>query len=505
MGKSSNNKLIAKNTLLLYFRMLLVLIVQLYTSRIVLQALGVDDYGIYNVVGGIVSIIAFLNTAMSASTQRYITYYLGVDSGKVSIVFSNCFFVHLIIAGFVLIFAETIGLWFLDNKLVIPETRVNAAFWVYQFSVVSTIVSILSVPYNATIIAHEKMSAFAYISIFEVICKLVTAFVIISISYDRLIIYALLILLSQLLTRQMYVWYCNKQFSNIKLQLIVDKTLLKELFSFVGWNVFGGLSNVMYTQGINVLLNIFFGPVVNAARGVAVQVQSVVLQFTQNFQTAINPQITKNYAANNLCHMHNLIYNSSRYTFFIMLVMILPVFLEIKVLLGLWLGDVIEWSVVFSRLMLLIVFFDSLANPLMTAAAATGKVKKYQAMIGGTMLLIVPVSFILLKYNSYPPLAFVVHLLFCVITFIMRLFIIKPMISLKLNDYLNQVVLVILRVGGLAIIPPVILHLILQENLLNSIFIILISIFSTIVSILLFGLKSGEKQFILSYIKNIKR
>lgn len=481
--------------------MLLILAVQLYSSRVVLQALGVDDYGIYNVVGGIVSIFAFLNAAMTSSTQRYITYYLGFDKNKIGLVFSNCFFVHVIIAGIVLVFAETIGLWFLNNKLVIPEPRMQAAFWVFQFSIVSTIISILSVPYNACLIAHEKMSAFAYISIFEVLFKLGTALVIINISYDRLIIYAFLIMLAQLLTRQMYVWYCNKHFSCIKLKFNIDGSLLRELFSFVGWNVFGGISNVMYTQGINILLNIFFGPVVNAARGVAVQVQSVVLQFSQNFQTAINPQITKTYAAGELKHMHNLIYKSSRYTFFIMLVMILPIFFEAEMLLKLWLGNVIEWSVIFIRLMLLIVFVESIANPLMIASAATGKVKKYQTIIGGTMLLIIPVSYILLKFNISPPIVFIVHFLFCLITFVQRLFIIKPMIYLDLEEYLREVLWTILKVSGCAIILPILLYFILDDTIYNNILIIFLSVVCAVVSILMIGLKEGEKQFLNNYIK----
>lgn len=497
----SNNKIIAKNTLLLYSRMVLILAVQLYSSRVVMQALGVDDYGIYNVVGGVVSIFAFLNAAMSSSTQRYITYYLGFDKNKIGLVFSNCFFVHVIIAGIVLIFTETIGLWFLNNKLLIPESRMQAAFWVFQFSIASTIISILSVPYNACIIAHEKMSAFAYISIFEVLFKLGIALLIINISYDRLIIYAFLIMLAQLLTRQMYVWYCSKHFSSIKLNLSIDRFLLRELFSFVGWNVFGGISNVMYTQGINILLNIFFGPAVNAARGVAVQVQSVVTQFSQNFQTAINPQITRSYATGELKQMHNLIYKSSRYTFFIMLVMVLPVFLEAEMLLKLWLGNVIEWSVVFIRLMLLIVFVDSIANPLMIASAATGKVKKYQTVIGGTMLLIVPVSYILLKFNINPPIVFIVHLLFCLITFVLRLFIIKSMISLDLEEYLREVVWSILKVSGCAVVLPILLYFTLDNCLYNNALVILLSVVCAVVSILMFGLKKGEKQFLIKYIK----
>lgn len=501
MSDISNNKIIAKNTLLLYTRMLLILAVQLYSSRVVLQALGVDDYGIYNVVGGIVSIFAFLNAAMSSSTQRYITYYLGFDRNKIGLVFSNCFFVHVIIAGIVLVFAETIGLWFLNNKLVIPEPRMQAAFWIFQFSIISTIISILSVPYNACIIAHEKMSAFAYISIFEVLFKLGIALLIINISYDRLIVYAFLIMVAQLLTRQMYIWYCNKYFSCIKLKSKIDDSLLKELFSFVGWNVFGGISNVMYTQGINILLNIFFGPAVNAARGVAVQVQSVVLQFSQNFQTAINPQITKSYAVGELKQMHNLIYKSSRYTFFILLVMILPVFLEAEMLLRLWLGDVIEWSVVFIRLMLLIIFVDSIANPLMIASAATGKVKKYQTIIGGTMLLIVPISYILLKFNINPPIVFIVHFIFCLITFVQRLFIIRPMISLNIEEYLREVVLTILKVGVCTIILPVSLYFILDNCISNNLLIILLSVVCAIVSILMIGLKEGEKRFLSKYIK----
>lgn len=505
----SSNKRIAKNTILLYVRMFFVMCIQLYTSRVVLQALGVEDYGIYNVVGGIVTMFAFLNAAMNSSTQRYITFYLGKgDKSELQEVFSNCMFIHAMLASVIIILSETIGLWFLYYKMVIPVERMNAAFWVFQMSIITTVVLIFSTPYNATIIAYEKMSAFAYISIFEVILKLLTAFILLFSKWDNLVLYAVLTVITQLIVRFIYVHYCNRHFSITKIVYRFNKQLFRSMTSFIGWNVWGGLSNVLYGQGLNILLNIFFGPVINAARGIAVQVQSVVQQFAHNLQTAINPQITKSYAIGELKTMRDLVYRCSRYTFFLLIIISLPIFLETDLLLQLWLTTVPEWTVTFTRIMLCVIMVDSVAAPLMTSSAATGNVKLYQTVIGGTMLLIVPVSYIFLKLGYNPSVVFFVHLAFCLITFVLRLIIVRPMIKLSIREYCSVALWPCLKSGIFAITIPALLYIILPNTFINGLLVLLSSIIFSVLAIYLLGITHNERAFInnkitlvLSFIK----
>lgn len=291
---SANNKRIAKNTLMLYIRMLFTMAVSLFTSRVVLNTLGVEDYGIQNVVGGVISMFTFINGGMVSSTQRYLNFEIVKgNADRLRSVFNTALQIHALIALVIIILGETVGLWFLLEKLVIPEERMTAAMWVYQCSIIACAVNILSVPYNADIIAHEKMSAFAYISILDVTLKLVIVYLLVVSPIDKLIAYAILTLLVQLLIRYVYTRYCNKHFQESFVEWRFNKPLFKEMLSFAGWSFLGNLAAILYTQGLNMMLNIFFGPVVNAARGIAVQVQSAVHQFVSGFQTALNPQITK--------------------------------------------------------------------------------------------------------------------------------------------------------------------------------------------------------------------
>lgn len=316
---SANSKRIAKNTLLLYFRMLFMMAVSLFTSRVILNTLGVEDYGINNVVGGIVAMFGFINSSMTSATQRYITFALGKgEKERLKTVFSTSLQIHSLIALLIVLLGETIGMWFLYNKMQIPSDRMEAAFWVLQCSIVSTVVMIISVPYNAAIIAHEKMSAFAYISVLEVVLKLLIVYILVVFSVDKLILYAFLFLGIQIFIRFCYSIYCNRHFKETKYRHVWDKALFKEMTGFAAWSLFGNLSAVLFTQGLNMLLNVFFGPAVNAARGVAVQVQHAIQQFVGNFQMALNPQITKNYAKGEMQEMYNLMYRSARFSFYLL-------------------------------------------------------------------------------------------------------------------------------------------------------------------------------------------
>lgn len=438
-----NNKRIAQNTLLLYFRMLLIIIITLYTSRVVLNTLGVEDYGIYNVVGGVITMLGFLNGSLSAASSRFITFALGKgDSNKLQDVFSTVLLVHFLLAGIIILLAETIGLWFVCHKLVIPAERMTAALWVYHCAILTMVVMIISAPYNALIIAYERMDAFAYISILETILKLVIVWILVYISADKLIVYSILYLLVQFLIRMSYNHYCSTHFKNIKTKYKWNSSLIKEISSYAGWTVNGNLAVMGYTQGINILLNLFFGPTVNAARGVSVQVQTAIMSFVQNFQMAVRPQIIKSYANNDLSYMHKLIIASSKYGFFLLLLLAFPIMFGIDTILKIWLGIVPEHTANFVRIMLFVGMIEPLSISLLNAIHATGDIKKFQIYEGTSLLSIVPIAYILLKlYNITPEAVMWIYWGIALITQCIRIWIVLPKIAMKYSTYIRQVII----------------------------------------------------------------
>lgn len=499
-----NNQRIAKNTLLLYFRMMFMMAVQLYTSRVVLNTLGVEDYGIYNVVGGVVAMFGFLNAAMTTSTQRYITYELGKGNyERLKQVFTTSVNIHVIISIVVVLLVETIGIWFLNNKMVIPAERMTAAMWVLQLSVLTTVIAIMSYPYNAAIVAHEKMSAFAYISILEVTLKLVIVYLLTIWNFDKLILYAILIAIIQLSICFCYRAYCYKHFEETKYHFFGDKPLFKEMLSFAGWNLWGNLAGILFTQGLNMLLNVFFGPVVNAARAVAIQVQNAVQQFSTNFQMALNPQITKTYATGQISEMHKLIYRSSKFTFFMLFCLCLPVVIEAPIILEIWLKTVPDYTVIFLRIMIATMIIDSTANPLMVSAAATGNVKVYQSVVGGILLAILPISYIVLKLGGAPWSVFLVHLMVCCVAYITRIFIIRPLIQLRIRSFVTEVILRCIMVTAIAIVIPMSAHIFMPQSILTSFAVIVLSVICAALSSFYFGLDKHEKVVILAKAKTI--
>lgn len=492
-----DNKRIAKNTALLYVRMLFSMVVGLFTSRVILASLGVVDYGINNVVGGVVAMFGFLNAAMTTSTQRYLTYELGRgDTERLGLTFMTSMYIHILIAVAVVVLAETVGLWFLKNKIVIPDGREVAAMYCYQFAILSTVISILSYPFNAAIVSHERMSAFAYISILDVILKLAIAYILYTVNSDKLIVYSILLFSVQILLTLIYVIYCRKHFEETHFRRLWDTKLLKEMGSFAGWNMWGNIAWILFTQGINILLNIFFGPVVNAARGVAVQAQGTIMQFSGNFQTAINPQITKTYSQNDLTNMHRLIFRSSKFTFFLLLCLSLPVILEADVILSVWLKEVPEYTAIFLRLMLCIAIIDAVANPLMVSAAATGKVKVYQLVVGGILLAIVPISYIVLKLGGNPYSVFIVHLCICIIAFIVRLYIVKPLIKITIPDYIANVIARCALVAIPAIGLSILFKVLLPQSVLYAALVCCLSAATVAVFAYYVGLTEHEREVI---------
>lgn len=495
----ANNKRIAKNTLLLYARMMFIMCIQLFTSRVVLNTLGVVDYGIYNVVGGIVSMFTFLNGAMSTSTQRYITYNLGKGNmANLKTVFTTSVQIHALISIIVVILAETIGIWFLYNKMIIPADRLNVAFWVFQLSILTAVVTIMSVPYNSDIIAHEKMSAFAYISVIEVTLKLLVVYLLYIGNFDKLLLYAVLLACIQLLIRWIYTCYCNRHFEESKLVRIWNKKLFKEMGCFAGWNMWGNLAGTLFDQGINMLLNVFFGPAINAARAVAVQVNGAIMQFSSNFLVAVNPQITKTYAQGDLREMHKLIFRASKFAFMLLFILSLPVVMEINTILNVWLKNPPQWTGIFVCVILCAAIVDAVARPFMTAAAATGDVKVYQSVVGGILLAIVPIAYIVLKLGGNPVSVFIVHLSVAIVAFVVRLFIIRPMIKLSILEYLKKAMLPIFLVLLSGTIVPLLLRLSLSDSLINAGIVITVSVISASTAAYIFGLTSHERAFINS-------
>ena len=431
--------------------MILTMLVTLYTSRVVLQVLGVEDFGIYNVVGGVVVMFSFLNSAMSSATQRFLSFELGKnDMFQFNRVFSMSINIHALIALIIFVLAETIGLWFVNTQLVIPESRLVAANWVYQCSILAFMVSVMSVPYNAAIIANERMGVFAYISIIEVSLKLLIVFMLQWILFDKLILYAILILVVAVIIRIIYGVYCKLQIEGCKYRWIADKKLFSTLFSYAGWNLWGNMAAVGMDQGVNILLNVFFGPVVNAARGIAYQLSAAVRAFVGNFQMAVNPQIVKRYANNELASMHSLIFMSAKVSFLLLLFMGLPLAIEAEYVLSLWLGQVPEYTVVFVRLVILIMLIDSLSGPLMTAAQASGRIKKYQTIVGGLLLLIPPISYLLLLKFSNPIIPFIVNTGMILIALFARLVLLRKLVGLSIRRFFQNVIIPITIITTLA-------------------------------------------------------
>ena len=474
--------------------------ISFYTSRLVLVYLGIEDFGIYNVVGGIVSTFLFLNGAMASSTQRYLTFELEKnDNEKLRVIFTISMFIHTVIALFILILGETLGLWFLNTQLNIPDDRFVAAFWVYQFAILNMMVLIISVPYNAVIIAHERMKAFAYISVVEVFLKLLIVLSLALSSFDNLIFYSFLYFIVQLSIRWIYIIYCKRNFKETELKgFTYDLNLIKEMTAFAGWNLIGNFSFMTFYQGINILLNIFFGPVVNAARGIAVQVQGVISQFFVNFQMALNPQITKSYASKELHYMYSLIFRSTKFTFFLLFVICLPLFLETNVVLDIWLKEVPMHTAIFLRLILITSIFDAISNPLIISAMATGKVKKFELIIGSILLLILPFSYLILKLGGAPYTVFIVHIFFSIVAYVVRLIIVKQLIFISLKEYFINVIFKCGLVMSFAIPLPLYLKYILNDNLISFFLISCISVITSLTAIYFVGLDFSEKNYIKS-------
>ena len=502
---SANNKRIAKNTLLLYFRMLFMMAVSLYTSRVVLNALGVEDFGIYNVVGGVVAMFSMLSGSLSSAITRFITYELGTGNREnLKKIFSSSVTIQIGLAVLIILLAEVVGVWFLNVKMNIPDARMVAANWVFQFSILTFAINLISVPYNASIIAHERMSAFAYISILEAIGKLAIAFLIVISPMDKLVFYAILMCAVALVVRFAYVAYCKKHFEECTYHFIFDKNLLKRMFGFAGWNFIGATSAVLRDQGGNVVINLFCGPAVNAARGIAFQVNTAISGFVTNFMTALNPQITKSYASGDRDYMMTLIYQGARLSFYMLLLLSLPVLVNTHYILGLWLKIVPDHAVLFVQLVLIFAMSESISNPLITAMLATGKIRNYQLVVGGLQMMNLPISYLLLRMGMFPEVVIFVAIVISQCCLAARLVMLRGMIGLSIRKYMKKVYINVLVVTVIAAILPFLLSTKLEESFLNFVLLCFVALICTGTTIYYVGCNKTERQFVLNKLHTIK-
>lgn len=409
---SINKKRIAKNTTLLYVRMLFSMLISLYTSRVTLNVLGIEDFGIYGIVSGVIAMFAFLNAAMSGTTSRFLTFELGKnDMERLKKTFSSAMTIHILIAVIILILGETIGLWFLENKLVIPENRMHAARWVYQLSILNMMVTVIRVPYNASIIAHERMGIYAYIEILNTLLKLGIVYLLLIGGGDKLILYAGLVLLVSVVVTLIYMLYCPRLFEECKYKPVWDKSIIYPMLSFSGWDLYGNLSVVGRTQGVNILLNMFFGPLLNAANTVAIQVQGAVMAFAHNIVIAVRPQIVKSYAAGHYNDTRSLVINTSKLTYLLLLIVSLPLMLEMDFVLRLWLKNVPDYASIFCVFTLMFNLFATMSMVVLSAIHATGHIKR-PSLINGTLYLsIIPITYIAFKLNGTPEIPYICSVL----------------------------------------------------------------------------------------------
>lgn len=501
---AQNNKKIVKNTLLLYMRTLFIMLITLYTSRVVLNTLGVSDYGIYNIVGGVVAMFSVISGSLSSSVSRFITYELGHgDLNKLKRIFTTSVNIQIGISVIILILAELFGVWFLNTKMNIPDERLFAANWVLQCSLITFIINLISVPYNACIIAHEKMSAFAYISILEATLKLAVVYMLLISPYDKLVTYAILLVMVSIIIRLTYGIYCKRHFEESHYKFIYDKALIKEMTGFAGWSFFGNGAYMLNVQGVDMLINIFFGVTLNAAKGVATQVQNAVLQFVNNFTIAINPQITKSYASGDMEYVYKLVCRGARFSYFLLFMFVVPIVCEADYILRLWLKIVPEYAPIFLRLTLFGALMTLLGNSMLTAISATGHIKKYQLWVTIVGCFVFPLTWISFKLGYPPETSYVLYIIIYFLLVFVRLYIAKGLLNFPIKLYIKDVLLRIFIVSVLIFILPLVVINLMDEGFLRLCVTCLVSLISSLSIISAFGLEHSERNKIFSKVKSM--
>ena len=499
----NSNSTLAKNTIVLYLRMIFQMGVFLYTSRIVIGMLGVQDYGIYDVVAGIVVMLSFLNNSLTTCTQRYITVALGKgEQEHLNAVYSASIQIHALMAALVFLLGETVGLWYVLNCLVFPASKLWDVVVCYQCSLLMGLLLIMSIPYNATIIAHERMTAFAGITIMDVVLKLAVALMLCCFATtSRLIPYALMMLCVAIITRLSYSIYCHFAFPALRFRLCRDKRLIREMLGFAGWSTFGNTAIACNTQGLNLVLNYVGGPAVNAARGVAFQVQMAVTQFVASFQTAINPRITKSHAEGCLSLTHELVLRASRLSYMLCLIITVPLLLAAPWVLQLWLGVVPDHAASFMRIMILVSMVDAIANPMMVAVAATGRIKAYHTCIGTILLLTLPIALLCVGPLHLPyETVFLVLLLTNIIAQLVRLFFCKKLLGMEVMSFVRLVLTRVVSVSVLVTAFAFVLHGFIQ-SIAGAIIACIAVEAGLLPAIFFLGLQGDERRFIIERLK----
>ncbi|NLD93699.1 MAG: lipopolysaccharide biosynthesis protein [Fibrobacter sp.] len=498
----TNNKTIAKNTIFLYVRMFVSMVISLYTSRIVLQTIGVVDFGIYNIVGGVVSMLIFLKNSMAISVQRFLNFELGKNNiENLKKIFSISLMVHCVIALLVFIVAETIGQWFLYTRLNIPYDRLGAANWVYHFSVISCMFSIIQVPYIAVIVSREKLNIYAYISIVDVILKLLIVYLLVNSSIDKLVLYAMLTTSVAFIGMMITILYCLKTFSEAHFHFCADIKIVREITTFAGWSMLGEIAWVCTLQGVNIILNIFYGPIVNAARSISFQVNTNIYLLVSNFQTALNPQIIKNFATGNIVAMENLIVKGTKFSYYLLLLISLPILIETEFVLQMWLNYVPAYTVIFCRIVLINSLIDVLGNTYATAARAYGKIMRYQIIVSSVLVMNLPLSYIMLKIGKTPEYTLYIYGFIAIVLVFVRLFLLNKMIGLSLILFIKSVLLSVTIVTLSSMIFPMLVYIVMPTGLFRFIITVIISFFSVGFSTYYFGMNRSDRKLVVEKIK----
>ena len=499
----TDNKRIAKNALSLYLRSIVTLLIGLYTSRVILQALGVEDYGIYNVVGGFVSLFSLISSSISGSVSRFLTFELGKgDVEKLKRVFSTSILVLMGLSLLIVLATETFGLWYLYNKMVIPSDRFDAAFWVFQISVITFVLSLINAPYQASVISHERMHIYAYLSIFDAVCKLFICYLVMYSPIDKLIYYTSLLCILGIVDQCFYAWYCKQHFEEGHFKMTFDKKLFQNMFSFAGWNFIGSSSSIIRSQGASLLLNAFGGPVVNAANGIASTIAGAVSGFVNSFSQAFNPQITKRYAAGEYESLMNLLIYGSRYSYYLMFLIALPIMLNANIIFKIWLGIVPEYTVPFSRWIFIYLLTDSISRPIITAKNATGEIRNYQIVVGGILLLMLPISYICLKLGASVISVVIANAGTAILAVFARMYMLRgdfPCWSSRV--FINKVLLNVLFVSIVSAVLPILLYINLQEGWTRLLSTSALAVICTTGSILYVGCTKSERAMIFSKCK----
>lgn len=497
----SSNHRIAKNTFYLYIRMIFVLVVSLYTSRVVLRTLGVMDYGVYNVVAGFVSMFSFLNTSLTGAVQRFYNFE-GAKNGEAGIqkVYETSFYIQLLFSIAVLLVLETVGLWYIYKVMVIPPDRFGAAVLLFHLSVASLLVVMMQIPYSSAVMSFERMNYYAVVGIIDVLLKLVIVLVLPYISYDKLAVYALLVFLISVIDFFLYYIYSKNNFSSLKLKRNFDRPLFKSMLSFSGWNFFGTFTNVFYAQGISLLLNFFFGPVINAARGIANQVMSALHGFSVNIVAAFRPQLVESYAENNYDRTRFIMFSEAKCSYFMILYLAIPIIIEINYILGIWLGNDIvpEYATSFTVLVLVNMLVSSCNSPFTQVTHATGKMKHFHLITGLLTALNIPFSYIALKMGAEPTSVFTIAILMSIITQIACVLVVRHYFDFGVRNYVKSVILPCIIVTVLSPVLPLLIHCYFEESFFRLLGVVAISIASVTLLIYLLALDSKEKELVNS-------